>query len=299
MGINILFFCIIGAMRVIQKICSKKASNFIDSSDKFFHYGAYYQTMSAVCALILLCFVGFYGFDLTTLLCALITAILFALDLYSGIEAIKGATLGICNMVAMGGLFVPCIVGIFLFNEPMSVWQWVGLAIFIGSIYFLASDSKSTYNKFTVKTLLMLILSFFVNGAIMVVQKYFAILVPNGNVAAYSFLTFGFNAAIMMICFSILLLKKRPVEGEKRFEMLPKKLYFCGALLAVALFTVNQLVTTMAETVPSVILFTVSSAISVIITCIVSATVFKEKITWKNIVGLVLGIGSIVIVNVL
>ena len=286
-------------MRVIQKVCSKKASNLLDSSDKFFRYGAYYQGMSAVFALILLCFVGFYGFDLITFLCAFLTAIFFALDLYSGIEAIKGATLGVCNMAAMGGLFIPCIVGIFLFNEPMSLWQWFGLAIFVASIYFLASDSKATYNKFTKKTLLMLITSFLVNGAVMVVQKYFAILAPGGNVAAYSFLTFGFNAVIMLICFAVLWLKGRKAVEPSKLEKLPKRLYIYGALLAVAVFAINQLVTTMAQTVPSVILFTVSSAISVIITCIVGATVFKEKITWKNIIGLILGIGSIVIVNVL
>lgn len=286
-------------MRVIQKVCGKKASILLDSSDKFFRYGAYYQGMSAAFALILLCIVGFYGFDTVTVICSLITALLFALDLYSGIEAVKGATLAVCNMVAMGGLFIPCVVGIFLFDEPMSLWQWLGLIVFVASIYFLASDSKAAYNKFTLKTLLMLILSFLANGAVMVVQKYFALLAPGGNVAAYSFMTFGFNAVIMLLCFSALLIKRKKTVEPSKLERLPKKLYLYGTLLAVAVFAINQLVTTMAETVPSVILFTVSSAISVIITCIVGATVFKEKITWKNIVGLVLGIGSIVIVNVL
>lgn len=55
--------------------------------------------------------------------------------------------------------------------------------------------------------------------------------------------------------------------------------------------------TTLAKSVSSVALFTVTSALSVIITCIVGAAMFKEKLTVKNIIGLLLGFASIVIVN--
>ncbi len=301
----VLFFIIIAVMRVMQKTCAKQASTLVQDRGTFFHYGMYYQTVSAVLAFALLCIVGFQGFDLVTLICAAASALLFAIDLYSGIEAIKGSTLMVCQMVGTGGLLVPCVLGIFLFNEPMSGWQWVGLVLFIVSVYFLANDSKKEYKTFNTKTFIMLILSFLANGLVMVVQKYFAIYSPKGNVALYSALTFGLNGLFLGVCMVISSLQKKKVEeGEKPQSLYPikkldNKLLLYGGLLALALFTINQLVTSMAKMVPSAILFTVSSALSIVITCIVGAVVFKEKITVKKIVGIVIGFISIVIVSVL
>ncbi len=325
----VVSFAIIALMRVIQKVCSKKVSNRVAPGVSFFRYGGYYQLVAAAFALLLLCFIGFHGATGMTVLCALATAVLFAVDLFTSLEAIKGASLVVCNMFATGGLFVPCILGIFLFDEPMSVWQWVGLLVFVVSIYFLSAKEEKTEKAFTAKTLIMLIINFVANGLVMVVQKYFAIFVPDGvrNEAMYSFLTFGLNAVIMYGCMGALLLykvmKKKSVsvglatqtEGElataktdactvetqKRtgYKPMESLLLICGALLALAVFAINQLVTMMASTVPSVILFTVTSALTVIITCVVGSVVFKEKLTWKNVIGLVMGFAAIVIVNTL
>ncbi len=300
----ILGFVAIAVMRVAQKICSKKVSLLVDNEIRFFHYGGYYQAVSALFALITLCFVGFYGFNLPTLLCALASAVLFAVDLYSSIEAIKGATLVVCNLFALGGMFLPCVLGIFLFDEPMGLWQWLGLVVFLSSIYFISAKAGGSKEKkpFTLKTLLMLIISFTVNGLVMIVQKYFGLLVVNGNVAMFSALTFGLNALILYACMAVacwINAKKKPAEGvlPKRLERLSPKMLLYGAVLALALFTINQLVTTMTKTVSSAVLFPVSSAISILITCIVGVVVFKEKLTVKNIVGIVLATASIVMVN--
>lgn len=300
-GLTVLFFGIIAVMRVVQKVCMKRTSTLVNNGVEFFHYGAFYQLMSAVFAFIFLCFTGFYGFNSVTVLCALVSAVLFVLELFTSLEAIKGSTLTVCNMVATGGMFIPCIAGIFLFAEPMRTLQWVGLGVFVAAVYFLASGSKETYKKFSLKTLFMLLINFLANGAVMVMQKYFAVSVAGGNVAFYSALTFSFGAVFLYLCmFTLSVVKRRDAAGERIYKIKPlsKTLVLYGTLLAAALFVINQLVTTMAQTVPSVILFPVSSALSIIITCIVGAVAFHEKLTVKNVVGILLGLGAIVMVNV-
>ena len=138
----------------------------------------------------------------------------------------------------------------------------------------------------------MLILNLLANGAVMVVQKLFALKVPDGNVSLFSFLSFGLNAAILFAVFCVLSIKDR-----RRPQLLSKKLYLFGALLAAAIFTINLLVTVLARTVESVVLFTVSSAMSIIITSVVGAVFFKEKLTLRNIFGTVLEIGAVLIIN--
>lgn len=312
----VLLFAVVGVMRVIQKVCYKTVSFKLNDSTTFFHYGGYYYLISTLFALISLAIVGFYGFNLATFVCALLSAVLFAIDLFSSIEAIKGTTLVVCNMFACGGLFVPCILGIFLFNEPMSIWQWFGLVLFIVSVYFISAKTDVKAPKMTLKTLIMLIISFTVNGLIMVVQKYFGLKVEGGNVSLYTALTFALNSLILYSCMLVCgILNKgqvkklslnnventqeNPTKTFGKIKPLEKLLLICGLLLAVALFAIQMIITELGKTVESAILFTVSSALSIIITCLVGSIRFKEKMRLKNYIGLVLGFASILIVSFL
>lgn len=302
MWITVLSFGALGLMRVIQKICSKKTSSLVEPGVKFFHYGAFYQTLAALVSVITLCIVGFSGFNLPTVLCALVCAVLLSVTLFSSIEAVKGCTLVLLNMCEAGSLVVPCILGIFLFDEPMGVWQWVGLAVFILSAYFLASDSGSTNKKLNARTAFMLIVYFLSSGFLLVAQKYFAKLVPDGNTAMFSFLMFAFNALILFVCLMIAQIMKAKGEGSRellKIRPLDKKLYGYGAILAVAIFVVNMVMTTLAKTVDSVVLFSVESIISIAATTAVGAVFFKEKITVKKIVGIAIGLVGIFFINVL
>ena len=296
---EVLYFLLIAVMRFSQMYANKKTSNLVENSRTFFHYGGYYQFMSALFSLIMLCVVGFYGFDLITVICSFVSAILFAVELFANIEALKGTKLVICNVFSTGGLLVPCLLGIFLFSEPMGVWQWVGVVIFILSTTLLVSD-KEKGKRITLKTLIMLILLFLTNGFVMVVQKYFAIKAPNANVATFSFLTFAFNTIILFISYFVVTITTNKKGGNaKLIEPLNKSLYLFGVVLAIAIFTINTVVTTLSKTIDSVILFPISSGILMLSSLLVGIIAFKEKLTVKNSIGLICSFISIIIINVL
>lgn len=302
----IVSFFVMALMRVVQKVCSKKVSNAVEGKI-FFHYGGYYNLMSALFSLITLAIVGFYGFDLLTGLCALATALCLSVELFASIEALKGASLIVNQMFSVGALFIPCIVGIFIFNEPMSVWQWIGLALFAVAMYFMIAQTKvkekKMSSKISVKTVVMLILTLIAGGGTMVAQKAFAIIVPNGNVATYSFLMFALNAIILYSCYGIMCFrkgKKVAVIGEKtEKKTLSKVLLLCGLILAFAVFLINILVTELGKSVDSAVLFSVSYAISILITILVGAIYYKEKITPKNVIGILLCVGALAMINFL
>lgn len=103
----VLSFTAVAIMRVIQKVCSKKVSGEVGGK-KFFHYGGYYNLMSALFSLVTFAFVGFNGFDLPTVLCALGTAVLMAVELFASIEAVpllsaKCSAWGRCLFLASSG----------------------------------------------------------------------------------------------------------------------------------------------------------------------------------------------------
>ena len=296
---NALLFCALALMRVAQKVCSKKTASLIDSGDKFFHYGAVYQFLAALFALITLSVTGFYGFNIPTLICSLASAFLLTVSIFSSLEAMKGCTLVLINMTSSASIILPCVLGIFLFDEPMGALQWVGLVVFVISAYFLVSDSKSTGGKMTLKTVLMLVAYFLGEGLIVVVQKIFAKNIEGGNTAAFSFLMFASNALILSLC-ALVSCKIKTKKERKRFaiEPLDKRLYGYGAILACAVFVVNIFVTTLAKTVDSVVLLSLESVISISVTTAVGALVFKEKITVKKLAGIFIGLVAVLLINI-
>ena len=250
-------------------------------------------------------FVGFYGLNWATFVCSFLSAILFAIDLFTGIEEVKGAPLTVCTMFGLGGLVISCVCGIFMFNEPMSWFQAAGLLLFLIGAYLLTAKDKNKTSKIDLRTYLMLLINLLVNGLVMILQKYFSVKVSNGNVSLFSFLTFLLNSLIMFVFVAFYGIKNRSREEknekkkEKTFFGLPKRLLLCGALLAFALFVINLLVTQMGKTVDSVILFPVSSALSLGLVALVGWAAFQEKLALKNWIGLLIGLLGIVIIGIL
>jgi len=295
---EIFAFAVIALMRVVQTVYKKKTSNLIEGKASFFHYGAFYQIAAAGVSLIALPFVGFYGFNAGTVLCAAASALLFAVDLFTGLEAVKGCSLIVGTVFSLGGLLISCVLGVFLFDEPMSIFQLLGLAVFFLAAYLLTPPKKEPKRKICKRTWGMLFINMIANGLVMVVQKYFSLRAAGGNVALFSFLTFAFNGAFLSVCFALLRLRQNKT-GEKVVNRLSKPLLIGGTLMALSLFAINLLVTELGKSVPSVILFPTSSAIGIVMATLAGRVFFKERLSGKNVIGLALGLLSIVVIGVL
>ena len=303
----IVFFFIIGLMRVIQKVCSKKVSNQIEGS-AYLHYGGYYQLIAAALSLIALLYYGFSGFNMTMVLCSIGMAAFITLGLFTEMQALKGASLILVQMFAAGSIVLSALFGhFFLDGQEMNVYQWLGLVVFLISIYFMVSQDKSKAKdgqeqskKISLKTLIMLILMFIAEGGMMIVQTIFGTLVEDGNTALFSFVMFAINALILYICYLVkaLFIHKPVRQVEKKLKFLPKTLLICGAFLAFALAVINILATELTAMVPAALLFSISNAIAIIVTMLVGGIVYKEKVGVKNIIGIVLCAASLTVIGV-
>lgn len=303
----IFFFFIIGLMRVIQKVCSKKVSNQIEGP-AYLHYGGYYQLIAAALSLIALLYYGFSGFNTTMVLCSIGMAAFITLGLFTEMQALKGASLILVQMFAAGSIVLSALFGhFFLDGQEMNVYQWLGLVVFLISIYFMVSQDKSKTveeqaqpkKKISLKTLIMLILMFIAEGGMMIVQTIFGTLVEDGNTALFSFVMFAINALILYICYLVqaLFIHKPVRQVEKKLKFLPKTLLICGAFLAFALAVINILATELTAMVPAALLFSISNAIAIIVTMLVGGIVYKEKVGVKNIIGIVLCAVSLTVVG--
>lgn len=296
-----LFVLILGALRIMQTLCNKKTSVFLESKDIFFRYGMLFEFSSAIFGLVYLGFVGFYGLNLKTVIVSLITAISYVTELITALQALKGAPIVLCNMCSLGGgIILTSIAGIFFFDESMTVNRWLGVILFFFGAFCISAEKKGkkATEKITMKTLIILVLNFLINGIASILSKYFAVYVEGGNIAIYTVITYLFASLLFALLFFILrvrTLKSLSFPDKRQEEHLqpfPMKLFVYAGILGVTCSSIVYLSTFLAKTVSLVVLNTVPSAISIIGCLIVGALLYKEKITTRKCIGIISGILS-------
>lgn len=289
-----IFLIIILLLRVPQNFSSKKTSGLVTNSQSYFLYGTYSYTLAGLIAFVMLLFDGMSGFSLPAVGISALGAVSLAVSLFCSIEALKSGVMVLAAMAGSAGLLLPCIAGIFMFNEPMKPMQFIGIALLIFSGWLLIGYSKEQTGSFTPRTLLLLIGSMLSNGSVMLAQKMFSKYLPDTSVSIFSFLTFGLIGIGMFIGLVPSLLSQR---GRAKIAAVPKPVFLYGTISSIILLAINQLATLAGRNVPSAIMFPINDGGATIITAITAAIFFKEKLTVRSVCGLILGIGSLIVIN--
>ena len=314
-----IYFLIIALMRVIQKICTKQVSGEIKGSG-FFHYSGYYQLLAAVFALITLTLKGFSEISWPMAACAVLMSFFLAINIFANLEVLKSTSLVVNQMFSTGSVIVTAIAGILIFGESLNVYAWTGIVCFLIAFYCILAKPTDKdapvkeKKKFTAKTLILLIIELISVGMQTIIQKWFGAYVIPANAdsglvssmnASFNLLSFAFNALFLYACYLIYALIKdgkkaseqEPASEEKVIKPLSKTALISGALLAFALFAIGMLATLIQREISISSFTTISLAISIGITIIISTTVYKEKLTTLNVIGIVLGILSVLVIN--
>lgn len=289
-----IFLIIILLLRVPQNFSSKKTSGLVTNSQSYFLYGTYSYILAGLIAFVMLLFDGMSGFSLPAVGISALGAVSLAVSLFCSIEALKSGVMVLAAMAGSAGLLLPCIAGIFMFNEPMRPMQFIGIALLIFSGWLLIGYSKEQTGSFTPRTLLLLIGSMLSNGSVMLAQKMFSKYLPDTSVSIFSFLTFGLIGIGMFIGLVPSLLSQ---SGRAEIAAVPKPVFLYGTISSIILLTINQLATLAGRNVPSAIMFPINDGGATIITAITAAIFFKEKLTVRSVCGLILGIGSLIVIN--
>lgn len=295
-----IYILIILLLKVVQNLFNKQCSNGITGNVMFLKFLSIRQFASAILGAALVAFTvqGLSALipDGLTVLFALIMAVSLAVCTFSSLMALKSGTMVLNSLFGMAGLFVPCIAGVFLFGERISLIQVLGLVIFIVAAALLIGCSKEIYKNFSFKTLLLLIVTMLSDGTTMLAQKMFSYYVPGGDAGVFNFYAFFFSGVLSLLLFAVFR-GKALVRHEDAPTFIPAKIILYGLALSAAVFVISQVSTVAAATIPSVILFPVSNGGGMIICAIVSAIVFKEKLNTKSVIGLILGTLALIIIN--
>ncbi len=249
-----------------------------------------FSAISVLCACLFFLFSS--GFDLNFTAEILPYAFGFALSYGTAVLmtllAIKVGSLSLTSLVTSYSLIVPTLYGLVFLKEDVGILFFIGLAVLCVSLFLM--NSKHSESRITPIWILFAFLAFAGNGAcstvVMVQQKAF-----NGQYRSELMIIALLTVSAVMICVSRLTEKGDIGSCVKR-----------GAVPAILYGIVNGLCNFMAMILAvrmnASVMYPIISAGGIVLSGIVSAVFYKERLSRGQYAALMLGVVSVVLMNI-
>ena len=211
--------------------------------------------------------------------------------------AVRKSAYMLIDIFLMLGVLIPLILANILFDEPVKPTQWLGIAILIVAVLIMCSYNSGLKGKMSFTSVLLLILTGASNGIADFSQKLFVRTADGVPTSVFNFYTYVFSAVTLLICYIVF--RQADNKDSKSSTKIPKVMYVYVAIMAACLFANSYFKTVAAYTLDSAKLYPLNQGAALILSSLMSAFLFGEKLTFKAIIGIVLSFIALIIIKVL
>ena len=248
---------------------------------------------SAITAFIALCFfILTSGFDLTfdarLIPYSLVFAAGYCASWIGTVYAVRYGSMALTSLITSFSLILPTGYGILL-GEEVTVKLILGVLLLLSAIV-LVNLKLNRKDKLSMKWIMFVALSFAGNGTCSIVQNLEKRAM--GEAFTHEFMIIGLAAAfVFLIAFACFKGGKTVVKELK--VCLP---YGAGNGLSNAM--VHFLMMTLIGNIPNTIMYPTSSALGMMVAFLLAFVVYKERFTKPQYAGYVLGVISLILLNI-
>lgn len=223
-----------------------------------------------------------------TLLYALIYGVLLLSAQWSYTAALKSGSTGICATVYSLGFILPTLSGALFWNEKMSVWDVLGVLVVIAAVIVSGSKKKQQSGGSEKKYIFPLVIAMLSSGGLGIMQKVQQNSPYPQEKASFVFIAFVFAAVVSVVCG--LFAKSDSVK------LSPKNFAFAGGV-GICFGCCNIINTTLAGMLDSALLFPTLNIGTILLSVVTGTLIFKEKLEKKDFCVFIMGILSILLLN--
>lgn len=214
-------------------------------------------------------------------------AVSYGMAVGFAVLAVRYGALSLTTLISSYSLMLPTLYGLIVLKEPIGLFLILGVVLLLVSI-FCTCFKKEEY-AFSTRWILFLMLSFLGNGMCSTVQKMQQI--AFGDVYSNTFMVAALGITTLFFAVTgILLAPKESMETIK-------KSWGLGLVQGITNGLLNYLVILLNGLMPASVIFPVISGGSILMVCIISCMFFREKLTRMQLLGIGIGILSIVFFN--
>lgn len=192
---------------------------------------------------------------------------------------------------------ITALSGVAFWGESLSAVQVVGIACMVGCLVLsVAQDKAPAAQKPTLRWLLMCLLAFLCSGAVGLLQKIHQTSVHRGELSAFLIVAFGvlflYSAVMWLIA-----RKSRARDGAAATSARLSPVWLLLLALGGALQAVNhKLNLYLSGVMDTAVFFPIVNGGGLVLTAALAMIVFRERLTRRQWIGMLLGILSVILV---
>ena len=238
---------------------------------------------------------GFFGLEITPKLIGyaafsgISTAILVAAWLF----AANSSGYMMLEVFQMLGVGVTILMSFVIYKEEITVRDVIGFCVLVFAAYLMHAGTKI---KPTLKTLAVVILCGLANGMTDFSQKAFIYSGLDTTTAQFQLCSYVFAAVTLIVLYTAMTAGKKTEEKNGATAILKKTWYFV-MIMAVCLYANSYFKTEAANYLSAAKLYTLSQGGTMAIGTLMSAFLFKEKLTLKSYASIVITFIGLLIIN--
>ena len=238
---------------------------------------------------------GFFGLEITSKLIGyaafsgVSTAILVAAWLF----AANSSGYMMLEVFQMLGVGVTILMSFAFYREEITLRDMIGFCVLVFAAYLMHAGTKV---KPTLKTLAVVILCGLANGMTDFSQKAFIYSGLETTTAQFQLCSYVFAAATLIALYVGMTAGKKQEESGGAVAILKKTWYFV-LIMAVCLYGNSFFKTEAANYLSAAKLYTLSQGGTMAIGTLMSAFIFKEKLTLKSYVSIAITFIGLLIIN--
>ncbi len=210
--------------------------------------------------------------------------------------AIRKGAFTMIDVVLMLGTIIPIIGSFLLFGEPIKPNQIIGFCVLMAAVAIMCSYNNSLKGKMSPMALVLVLLCGISNGLADFSQKMFVRYSDGIPVSVFNFYTYIVAGIILLVCFFC---SKDRKSGEGKTGAYIKHTFGYIAVMSVCLFANSYFKTLAAAHLDAAQIYPLSQGSALILSSLMAAIFFGEKITWRAVVGMVLAFGGMLVINLL
>lgn len=288
-----MIYGLLAASIVIQVICSVLRNAYckkgIENSVDLYLFNALCSALSVIALVVGAVSMGNVlgvpsGYTLTL---GIVFGMATALCAVFNMKALEVGPLSYTNMICSCGMVLPALSGLVLYGEAVSLWQYIGIALTILS-FVLAVDTRNDTAGTSFRWLLLSSGCFLFNGSVGVMQK-----IHQNSAYKQELSWFLIIAFIVSAVFSLLMagyyktLKHQEVSVCQKGRW--RRFLLFGIVSGIGIAFCNQANLYLSGAMDSIIFFPVFNGGCMVLTTAAGILVWKEKLTVKQWVGLLMG----------
>ncbi len=289
-----LFLIIALLAGTAKGFCGKKISDKVVNLNGIFYINILRMLICTGIGFLIVCTYGTgeLNINLHTLVITAASGIFTALFVALWIICVRKGAYVMVDVFIMSGAIVTIILCNLFFNEKITVFHCLGFLLLIFGSYIMCSYSSNVKGKITKSSFTVLFLCGLCSGLVDFSQKWYVKTLPDGNIAVFNFCTYLFSALTLLIFFIISKkLEKKENDGKSAYV-------FCViCIMAVFLFANSYFKTMAAKYLDSAVLYPLSNALTLILSSVMASVFFKEKITKKCVLGILISLSALMIMK--